>query len=101
MNRERRGRLAVLLEQIEAAKDGVEEILAEEEDARDNFPENLQNSEAYERSEAACDSLTEAVSSLEDAVTSMEAATVSAPVIKCKKTPRKKCRFMAEEAKKR
>ena len=27
--------------------------------------------------------------------------TVSAPVIKCKKTPRKKCRFMAEEAKKR
>ena len=75
MNKERRGRLAVLLEQIEAAKDGVEEILAEEEDARDNFPENLQNSETYERSEAACDSLTEAVSSLEDAVTSMEAAT--------------------------
>ena len=26
---------------------------------------------------------------------------LSAPVIKCKKTPRKKCRFMAEEAKKR
>ena len=28
-------------------------------------------------------------------------AKVSAPVIKCKKTPRKKCSFMAEEAKKR
>ena len=27
--------------------------------------------------------------------------TLSAPVIKCKKTPRKKCRFVAEEAKKR
>ena len=26
---------------------------------------------------------------------------MSAPVIKCKKTPRKKCSFMAEEAKKR
>ncbi len=26
---------------------------------------------------------------------------VSAPVIKCKKTPRKKCSFVAEEAKKR
>jgi hypothetical protein len=26
---------------------------------------------------------------------------MSAPMIKCKKTPRKKCRFMAEEAKKR
>ena len=26
---------------------------------------------------------------------------VSAPVIKCKKTPRKKCSFMAEEAKKK
>lgn len=30
-----------------------------------------------------------------------QAAKVSAPMIKCKKTPRKKCRFMAEEAKKR
>ena len=29
------------------------------------------------------------------------AAVLSAPMIKCKKTPRKKCRFMAEEAKKR
>ena len=29
------------------------------------------------------------------------ASTVSAPVIKCKKTPRKKCRFMAEVKKKR
>lgn len=75
MNKERRGRLAVLLEQIEAVKDGVEDILAEEEDARDNFPENLQNGEAYERCESACDSLTDAVSSLEDAVASMEAAT--------------------------
>ena len=26
---------------------------------------------------------------------------LSAPVIKCKKTPRKKCSFVAEEAKKR
>ena len=32
---------------------------------------------------------------------SRETLMVSAPVIKCKKTPRKKCRFMAEEAKKR
>ena len=30
-----------------------------------------------------------------------EVAGLSAPVIKCKKTPRKKCRFVAEEAKKR
>lgn len=74
MNKERRSRLAVLLEQIEAAKDGVEDILAEEENARDNFPENLMGGEAYERCEAACDSLTEAVSSLEDAAASIEAA---------------------------
>lgn len=74
MNKERRGRLAVLLEQIEAVKDGVEDILSEEEEARDNFPENLMGSEAYERCETACDSLTDAVSSLEDAIASMEAA---------------------------
>jgi hypothetical protein len=30
-----------------------------------------------------------------------EAVGVSSPVIKCKKTPREKCRFVAEEAKKR
>lgn len=75
MNKERRGRLEALLERIEAVKDGVEEILAEEEEARDNIPENLWSTEAYERSDAACDSLTDAVSSLEDAISSMEAAT--------------------------
>ena len=31
----------------------------------------------------------------------VEAPEVSSPVIKCKKTPRKKCSFVAEEAKKR
>lgn len=75
MNKERRERLENLLEQIENVKGSVEEILSEEEDARDNFPENFMGSEAYERSDAACDSLTDAVSSLEDAISSMEAAT--------------------------
>lgn len=74
MNKERRGRLSVLLEQIETARGSVEDILAEEENARDNFPENLMGGEAYERCEAACDSLTEAVSSLEDAAASIDAA---------------------------
>lgn len=75
MNKERRQRLEKLLEQIEAVKGSVESILSEEEDARDNFPENLQGSAAYEISDAACDSLTDAVSSLDDAIASIEAAT--------------------------
>lgn len=74
MNKDRRGRLAVLLEQIEAVKSSVEEILSEEEEVQDNIPENLWSTEVYERSEAACDSLADAVVSLEDVIASMEDA---------------------------
>ena len=38
---------------------------------------------------------------IEEASPTQQAKRLSAPVIKCKKTPRKKCSFVAEEAKKR
>jgi len=74
MNRERRNRLQAILGQIEDLKCSVEDILSEEENVRDNIPENLWNSETYERSEAACDNLSEAVSSLDDTISTIEAA---------------------------
>ena len=44
----------------------LEDILAEEDDARDNMPENLQESIRYDESEEASDHLNEAISSLSD-----------------------------------
>ena len=89
MNNERRGKLAKQLERLEATKDTLADIMAqvdalldEEQEARDRYPDNLQSSEAYERSDAACDNLSEAVDrltgaidGLEEAITSVESAT--------------------------
>ena len=52
----------------------LETLLAEEEDYRDNFPENLQNSERYERTEAICENLSDAVDEMEQAASDIEDA---------------------------
>jgi spore cortex formation protein SpoVR/YcgB (stage V sporulation) len=51
---------------IEDILDQVVAILDDEETYFYNIPENLQNSERYEISEAACDNLEDAISELED-----------------------------------
>lgn len=56
------------LSKLEDLKSDVEDILTDEEDARDNIPESLQDSEGYEKSDAACDSLSNAVDALDDIV---------------------------------
>lgn len=48
MNAERRKRLSAALEQLEAAKSEIEEIQQEEQEAYDNMPEGLQESERGE-----------------------------------------------------
>lgn len=57
---------------IETAKDEIEDILWEEEDAYENMPENLQYSMRGEESSDAIDSLQEAVDALEDAIELLE-----------------------------
>ena len=54
MSKERRRRLESLLGQIETLAGSVEDILAEEETARDNFPENLLSSETTESCDVLC-----------------------------------------------
>ena len=77
MNKARRKRIASVIETlenitgydlIETAKDEIEVILWEEEDAYDNMPENLQYSMRGEESSDAIDSLQEAVDTLEKAI---------------------------------
>ena len=66
MNKIRRKALANIVDQLEAIKAELEEVLEQEEEARDNIPESMQETERYERAEEACDNLESAVYSFEE-----------------------------------
>ena len=77
MNKARRKRIASVIstleniidyDLIESAKDELEDILWEENDAYDNMPESLQYSVRGEESSEAIDNLQEAVDLLEEAI---------------------------------
>ena len=88
MNNKRRKAIATILNQLDLLKsqlevinrkfDGLksdtEDIQYEEEEARDNIPESLQDSERYEISDAACDNLNSAAESLEEVISNLEDA---------------------------
>ena len=61
-------------DQLEELKGSLEDLQAEEEEYRDNIPENMQESERYEKADEACDNLSEAVDNLEEVISSIEAA---------------------------
>lgn len=74
MNKQRRKTLNELYDKLAELRDLLEEVKCEEDDYRDNIPENLQNSERYEKAEEACDNLDYALSSLEEALDYIESA---------------------------
>lgn len=49
MNKNRRKRIADLRERIDIIKNELEEVMEEEQDARDNLPNNLQDSEKLKK----------------------------------------------------
>jgi hypothetical protein len=73
MNKIRRKNLQAIIDQLEELKGSLEDLQTEEE-YRDNIPENMQESERYEKADEACDNLSSAVDSLEEAISSIEAA---------------------------
>lgn len=74
MNKIRRKNLQSIIDQLEELKGSLEDLQAEEEEYRDNIPENMQESELYEKADAACDNLSAAVDNLEEVISSIEAA---------------------------
>lgn len=74
MNNIRRKQLKSILEEIEEIKSRLEDVLADEEEAFDNIPENLQGTERYERAEEVVEYLTDAVDNLDEATSSIEYA---------------------------
>ncbi len=61
MNNQRRKEIAEISEEIEAIKARLESVLEEEQEAYDNLPEGIQDSDRGER-------MSEAISSLENAL---------------------------------
>ncbi len=74
MNRVRRKNRQSIIDQLEELKGSLEDLHAEEEEYRDNIPENMQESERYEKADDACDNLSDAVDNLEEVISSIEAA---------------------------
>jgi hypothetical protein len=52
----------------------IESVCDKEEDCMDNYPENLQNTDRFEKMETAVDSLNEALEKLDDAKEFIELA---------------------------
>ena len=67
MNNTRRKALRDILDQLEALKTSIEDFQEEEQEAFDNLPEGLQDSEKGETMYNAIDNLESALSSLEEA----------------------------------
>lgn len=74
MNKIRRKKLQEIIDRANSILCDLEELKEEEEAYRDTIPENLHNSERYEKAETACDSLYEAISYLEEATQNIEIA---------------------------
>lgn len=74
MNNKRRKHINNIINILETSKDEISEILEEEQDAFDNLPENLMESERGELAQNAIDLLEEAVNNVEEAINNLEEA---------------------------
>ena len=75
MNNKRRDVLKRVLNLLENASGLVNQVLDEEQDSLDNTPENLMESDQYQKREAAVDRLEEAIEQIKEAKNSVEAST--------------------------
>ena len=74
MNNMRRKKLSAIAAKIEELKSDLDLIREEEEEARDNLPESMQETDRYYAMDEACDNLENAVDSLDEALSSIEEA---------------------------
>lgn len=74
MDAKRRGRLNDALKLLSSAATIVDSVCDKEQDCVDNYPENLQGTERFERMEDAIDSLNDALEKIDDAKGHIESA---------------------------
>ena len=75
MNNPRRKAIDEIYAKLESLKTDLEDLMAEEEEYRDNMPENLQGGERYEKAEEACDNLQSAIDSMDEVLEYLSEAT--------------------------
>lgn len=75
MNEQRRKGLRAIINKLEEARDTIESLKDEEQDAYDNLPEGVQSGERGDTMIEAIDNLDCAVSSIEDAINYVDDAT--------------------------
>ena len=68
MNKIRRTQLKKIAEELENSIGKLERIKEQEDDARENMPENLEYSDAYENSEQCSDTIEDVISSIQEAI---------------------------------
>lgn len=74
LNRERRDRLRDAMKMLSNVSSIVERVCDEEQDCMDNYPENLQGTDRFERMEAAVDSLNDALEKIDEAKDCIQSA---------------------------
>ena len=74
MNKNRRKRIADLRARIDIIKNELEEVMEEEQDARDNLPNNLQDSEKAEKMDDTIGSIEYAIGNLEETIENLDEA---------------------------
>jgi hypothetical protein len=70
----RRGQLRDALNMLSNAASVVEMVCDKEQDCVDNYPENLQSTERFEKMEDALDSLNDALEKIDDAKSHIQSA---------------------------
>ena len=72
MNRNRRRQIKEVITQLETCADTLENVKNEEDDARENMPENLQDGGAYCTSEECSDKIEDAISDIRAVIENIE-----------------------------
>lgn len=74
MNAARRNKLQEAVRLLDSASEIVDTVHDQESDCVDNYPENLQGTDAYQNMEDAVDNLDDAMTSIYEAKESIESA---------------------------
>lgn len=72
MNRERRKKIKEIANKLRDCSASLSSVKDEEDEARENIPENLQDGEAYCTSEEYSDKIEDAISDLDAVVENLE-----------------------------
>lgn len=72
MNQKRRKKIREVIVKLEACESDLTCIKDEEDDARDNMPESLQDSDRYIESEEYSDKIDESLSGIREAIDNLE-----------------------------